>query len=83
MVSTRVGGVQDVLEEGLTGFMVPAGDEAGLRERIARLRADQDLGRACGLRARAAALERFSAERMLRDYLDLYARVLSHRDRSR
>lgn len=79
VVSTRVGGVQDVLEEGLTGFMVPAGDEAGLRERIARLRADQDLGRACGLRARAAALERFSAERMLRDYLELYQEALSRR----
>ncbi len=56
VVSTQVGGVPDVLEEGLTGFMVPAGDEAGLRSRIAALRADLALGRACGARARAVAL---------------------------
>jgi glycosyltransferase involved in cell wall biosynthesis len=79
VVSTRVGGVGNVLEEGQTGFMVPAGDEAGLRARLAALRADPALGRSCGVRARHAALARYSAERMLGDYLELYRRVLSNR----
>jgi glycosyltransferase involved in cell wall biosynthesis len=81
VVATSVGGVPDVLDDGRTGFLVPAGDEAALRAQLARLRADRDLGQACGARARAAALERFSAERMLRDYLDLYQRVLARRRR--
>jgi glycosyltransferase involved in cell wall biosynthesis len=76
VISTRIGGVPDVLDEGQTGFLVPAGDEQALRDRMAQLRADPAASRAVGDRARAAAIERFSAERMQRDYLELYARVL-------
>jgi glycosyltransferase involved in cell wall biosynthesis len=77
VVSTRVGGIPDVIEEGETGFLVPTGDEAALRERLALLQADPDLARAVGARARAAAIARFSAERMQREYLELYERVLA------
>jgi glycosyltransferase involved in cell wall biosynthesis len=77
VLSTRVGGVPTVLDEGETGFLVPVGDEAALRHRMAELRGDPDRSRAYGERARAAAITRFSAARMQRDYLDLYARVLS------
>ena len=77
VISTAVGGVPGVLDEGQTGFLVAAGDEQGLRERAAALRADPAASRAVGERARAAAVARFSAERMQRDYLELYARVLA------
>ncbi len=77
VVSTSVGGIPNVLDEGQTGFLVAAGDEAALRDRLARLAADPAGSRACGARARSAAVTRFSAERMQRDYLELYARVLS------
>ena len=77
VVSTRVGGIPTVIDDGETGYLVPAGDEEALRRRLALLKADRELGRACGRRARAVALARFSAERMVRDYLTLYARVLS------
>ena len=79
VVSTRVGGIPTVIDEGETGFLVPVGDEAELRDRITRLRADPELRRACGERARAAAIARFSAERMQRDYIELYRRVLADR----
>jgi glycosyltransferase involved in cell wall biosynthesis len=78
VISTRVGGVPNVLEEGQTGFLVPAGDEQALRDRAAQLRADPGATRAVGQRARTAAVDRFSAERMQRDYLELYARVLGN-----
>ena len=77
VLSTRVGGVPNVLDEGKTGYLVPIGDEAALRARAALLRDDPATSRACGETARAAAITRFSAARMQRDYLDLYARVLS------
>jgi glycosyltransferase involved in cell wall biosynthesis len=79
VVSTSVGGIPTVIDEGQTGFLVPAGDESALRDRVTRLRADPALSRACGERARAAAIQRFSAERMGRDYIELYQRVLSRR----
>jgi glycosyltransferase involved in cell wall biosynthesis len=77
VISTAVGGVPTVLEEGQTGFLVAKGDEQGLRDRAAQLRADPAATRVLGERARTAAVTRFSAERMQRDYLELYARVLA------
>lgn len=77
VLSTRVGGVPTVLDDGQTGFLVPVGDEAALRDQAARLYGDPAASRACGARARSAAVTRFSAERMQREYLELYARVLS------
>jgi glycosyltransferase involved in cell wall biosynthesis len=77
VVSTRVGGVPTVLDDGDTGYLVPVGDAAALRTQLAALAGDPQAGRACGARARSAAVTRFSAERMQRDYLALYARVLS------
>jgi glycosyltransferase involved in cell wall biosynthesis len=79
VISTSVGGIPTVIDEGQTGWLVPPGDEARLRERLARLRDDPDLARACGGRARAAALARFSADRMRREYIELYERVLARR----
>jgi glycosyltransferase involved in cell wall biosynthesis len=77
VVSTRVGGIPDVLDEGQTGFLVASGDEAALRDRIAQLHADPAGTRAAGAKARSVAVARYSGERMQRDYLELYARVLS------
>ncbi len=81
VVATSVGGIPTVIDEGQTGFLVPAGDETALRDRVARLRGDPDLARACGSRARSAAVARYSAERMQRDYIALYERILSRRSR--
>ncbi|HEY6005026.1 MAG TPA: glycosyltransferase [Anaeromyxobacter sp.] len=79
VVSTRVGGVPNVIEEGVTGFLVPVGSEEALRGRLTALEADPERSRACGRRARSAAVARFSAERMRREYVELYERVLSRR----
>src|SRR5262249_17047897 len=79
VVSTSVGGIPTVIDEGRTGFLIAAGDEAALRARLERLRADPALARACGERARATALDRFSAERMAREYIELYERLLARR----
>jgi glycosyltransferase involved in cell wall biosynthesis len=79
VIATDVGGLPTVIDDGVTGYLVPSRDEAALRERAATLQADRALGRAMGQRARSVAMERFSAERMQRDYLDLYERVLTRR----
>jgi glycosyltransferase involved in cell wall biosynthesis len=78
VVSTRVGGVPSVVEDGRTGLLVRAGDEEGLRTCLAGLHADRTACRRLG----AAGLEaagRFSAERMQREYAELYATALSGR----
>jgi glycosyltransferase involved in cell wall biosynthesis len=77
VLSTIVGGVPNVIDDGQTGWLVPRGDEAALREQARRALADLAATRATGARARTAAVERFSAARMQREYLALYARVLA------
>lgn len=79
VVSTAVGGIPDVIENEVTGFLVPPGDEAALRERMAALAANRPIALACGLRARETALARYGADRMARDYLTLYGEVLARR----
>jgi glycosyltransferase involved in cell wall biosynthesis len=79
VVATSVGGVPTVVDEGRTGFLVPPGDEAALRRRVATLRAEPEEARACGLRARLEVVRRFSAERMAADYVAVYERVLARR----
>jgi glycosyltransferase involved in cell wall biosynthesis len=76
VVATAVGGIPTVVEEGATGYLVPAGDERALQDRLSRLASDRRLGEDLGQRGRARALERYSAERMVREYLELYQALL-------
>lgn len=72
VVSTAVGGIPAVVREGETGYLVPPGDEAALREHLAALAADREHAAALGRVARIHALAEHSAERMARQYLALY-----------
>ncbi len=76
MVSTKVGGIPDVIEEGVTGFLVPAGDVAAFAARLELLSANRPRAREMGKAARNTALERYSGERVVRGYLDLYRKSL-------
>jgi len=73
VVATEVGGVPAVIDEGATGLLVPV-DEVALADALGQLATDPARARSMGKRARIAALSRFSATRMVDDYLSLYAR---------
>lgn len=79
VVSTNVGGIPNVVEDSVTGFLVPAGDESALRDRLKRLVDDREMRRGFGKRAEQVATERYAATRMQREYLELYDRVLVDR----
>jgi glycosyltransferase involved in cell wall biosynthesis len=67
VAALRTGAVAEVLDEGVTGYSTPAPDD--YRETILRaLTLDRR-------RVRARAEERFSVERMAREYAGLYERV--------
>jgi L-malate glycosyltransferase len=75
-VATNAGGTPEVVDEGVTGFLVPPRDPALMAERIHRLLSDP------GLRSKMAAASRerferlFAAERMVREHEALYDEVL-------
>ena len=74
IVATAVGGLPDVVDEGVTGMLVPV-EEAALRAALESLIGDPARARAMGARAREIALERYSHDRMVDAYLDRYARA--------
>jgi glycosyltransferase involved in cell wall biosynthesis len=54
VVASRVAGVQELVEDGVTGFAVPPGDVATLADRMMRLMADPDLSARMGEAGRKA-----------------------------
>jgi glycosyltransferase involved in cell wall biosynthesis len=74
VLATPVGGIPGILEDEETGFLVPTDDEAALRAKLTELLADPHRLAEVGWRARAVALQRYAAERMVDEYLALYAR---------
>ena len=71
IVTTAVGGLPSVVDEGHTGLLVPV-DEAAMRQALGRLANDHALAARLGTNARTVALERYSADRMVEAYLALY-----------
>lgn len=75
VVASRVGGLPEVVLDGETGFLVPPGDAAALRDRLSRLLGDRTLAETMGRAGRELVLERFTwkavAERCLRAYEEL------------
>lgn len=76
IVATAVGGNPELLEEGITGRLVPAGDADAMAHAILADWQDPAAARARGLRAQAAAQRRFSLDGMVAAYGDLYERLL-------
>jgi glycosyltransferase involved in cell wall biosynthesis len=76
VVATRVGGVPDVVRDGVDGFLVEPGDVDAMAERLARLAADAPLRHRMGEAGRASVHERYSVERLLDDVDRLYRRLL-------
>jgi glycosyltransferase involved in cell wall biosynthesis len=62
-VCTAVGGVPEMVQEGVTGHLVPPRDPAALADRLIGLLADEPRRRAFGAAARARVEEAFTLER--------------------
>lgn len=75
VVCSRLGGLPEVVEHGVTGFLVEPGDVRELRERLAALLSNPALARRIGRNARELVLDRFTwqacAERCLSVYEEL------------
>jgi glycosyltransferase involved in cell wall biosynthesis len=72
VVATAVGGLPGLIEDGVSGFLVPSGDEETMRRKLATLRDDPAQASALAARGQARARERHSGEAMVRRYLTLY-----------
>ena len=76
VVSTDVGGVAEVVKDGLTGLLAPAGAADALARHVLRLAADPGERGRMGRAGRERAFARFSEEQMLAAYDRLYREML-------
>jgi glycosyltransferase involved in cell wall biosynthesis len=74
VVASNVGGLREVIEDGVSGFLV--NNEAEIDAAVGRLRADGELARRIGAAARHRVMERFTVERMVEGTAEVYRRVL-------
>lgn len=74
VVTTPVGGIPDVVEDGRTGMLVPPRDSAALAEALLALLGNAKLRRQLGVNARQLASESYSSEAVLHQLGELYLR---------
>ncbi|MEW6239051.1 MAG: N-acetyl-alpha-D-glucosaminyl L-malate synthase BshA [Candidatus Omnitrophota bacterium] len=80
VVATRVGGVPEVVEDGVTGLLAPAGCIQGLTEAAIRILATPGLKERMGKAGRRRILEHFQVDSITSQYEDLYERILEKED---
>jgi glycosyltransferase involved in cell wall biosynthesis len=76
VVATDVGGAREAIVEGESGYLVAAGDDAGMAARLVELLRDEERARLMGARGREIVEQRFSAEAQLLNTEALYERTL-------
>jgi len=72
VVASRIGGIPEYVEDGRTGFLFLPGDHDELARYVRSLNDDSVMHRKMSLEARAWAVEKFSADSGVLEYLNLY-----------
>jgi len=77
VVATQVGGVADVVEDGVCGILVPPKDSDALAAAIVRVMKDPELGAGLGRCAKESVYPKYDACRLISDIDGLYLDLLS------
>jgi glycosyltransferase involved in cell wall biosynthesis len=77
VVATRVGGIPDMVHHGETGLLYEPGDVNGLVSCLTKILSDSSLWKSMSGRARRIASCRYSPDRVARDTVEVYERMLS------
>uniref|UniRef100_A0A7C5ZCB7 Glycosyltransferase family 1 protein n=1 Tax=Caldicellulosiruptor owensensis TaxID=55205 RepID=A0A7C5ZCB7_9FIRM len=76
-ISSKVGSVPDLIDDGKNGFLFDAGDYRGLAQKIEILLQNENLIKEFGHLLSKKAKEKFSAENMARMQFEIYKSILS------
>jgi N-acetyl-alpha-D-glucosaminyl L-malate synthase BshA len=77
VIASNAGGLPEVVDEGVDGFLLRVGDVAAMAERALELLGDDELRRKFGRAGREVAVERFHVNRVVPRYLEFYERILT------
>lgn len=76
VIATHIGGIPEVVSDGETGFLSEVGDTEKMAADTLRLLLDDQMRAEFGRRGRALAIERYSTERIIPQYIAFYETVL-------
>jgi N-acetyl-alpha-D-glucosaminyl L-malate synthase BshA len=76
VVASNVGGLPEVVEHGVTGFLAPVGDVEAMAQYSLEILRDCSKGKKFAKQARARAVERFSYGSIVPQYEEIYREVL-------
>ena len=79
ILASAVGGIAEVIEDGVSGMLCPPGDVAGFAAGLAKLAADSDLRSRMASQGLRRYEEHFTAARMVAETLALYRETLEVR----
>jgi L-malate glycosyltransferase len=71
VIATRCGGPEEIIENGVTGLLVPVGDIQAMAEAMRELLRDPNRAATMGAAGRLRVMERFSAEEFQRNILSV------------
>lgn len=69
VVAPRITGVEDIVEQGKSGYLHEPGDIEGMAQSTLRLLDDPDLAARMGEAGRTSVLERYSPDKLTRDWI--------------
>lgn len=75
VIASRVGGLAEAIEDGVTGILVPPADPSALAASIERLYRDPRLRDSLAKNAFAKACERFLVDSMTTSYIEIYEAI--------
>jgi N-acetyl-alpha-D-glucosaminyl L-malate synthase BshA len=75
-VTTNVGGIPELITDGVNGFMEPVGDIAAQAARTVELLTNDSLHQRIAAAGRARAMEQFSTDRIIPQYEQYYDDVM-------
>ncbi len=76
VVATRVGGLPETVDDGVTGLLVPPGDESAMAEAVISLLSDGDLTSRMAVAGRSRAEREFGAGCLVDTMTGIYLRLL-------
>ena len=77
VVATEVGGIPEIVDDGVNGFLVPLKHPEAIAERILELNADPGLRKRLGDAARETVMERYTIDKIVGQYAKVYEEITS------
>jgi N-acetyl-alpha-D-glucosaminyl L-malate synthase BshA len=76
VIASRVGGLPEVVSDGIDGFLSEVGDVDKMANDAAKLLADDEMRREFGRRARESAVSRYRTDLIIPKYIEFYETVI-------